>query len=66
MSTGITIRCINEDDGPYHVEVNGETIVTTSYDEDGSNGMRKIIDTVRELAETFGIPITEVFGEPPT
>lgn len=59
----ITIVCHNEDDGPYEVQVNGYTICRTSYAQDGSEGMRKIVKLARDLAESFGVEVVERFGE---
>lgn len=55
----ITIVCHNEDEGPYEVQVNGETVCTASYDEDGRSGMRKLVSLARDLAEAFGVEVLE-------
>lgn len=59
MTTSIVIRCKDEDEGPCYIEVNGEILCTTSYDADGSNGMRKIIQLARDLGEAFGVEVYE-------
>lgn len=59
----IVIAILNEDEGPYNIEVNGEVICSASYDEDGRAGMRKIVQLAKDLAEAFGVEVVERYEE---
>ena len=63
MSTNITIVIHNEDEGPYDITVNGETICSASYDEDGSYSMRKIVQLAKDLGAIFGVEVHQRYSE---
>ena len=62
MSTTINIHTVNEDEGPIYIRVNGEELGRASYDDDGSQGMRKLVKLTEGIAEAFGIEVTRTYG----
>jgi hypothetical protein len=61
MTTKEIIIHGNEDEGPHRILVDGEHVCTTSYDEDGSDGMRKILQLTRDLGAKLGAKIIEEY-----
>lgn len=62
MSTNINIHTVNEDEGPILIRVNDEELCRASYDEDGSQGMRKLVKLTEDIAEAFGVEVTKTYG----
>lgn len=52
-------KFVRPDDEVLEVHLDGQHVVTANHDEDGWSGMRKVEETIKEIAKIIGARVEE-------